>query len=395
MSMPPKGADDSPPDIPAIAIISESTHNVADPYTPVRGLLSPTSLSPPTRNSLDVPASPSGTDDGSSITIPPSPTLSNRSSFVHFKTTTDLRDHEPDHQSHHRKFSNATFNSETTEPDAHNADLVPKLTLESGLTAVSEKLPSSSSNPPDSTDSTKHRFRRKKAKKMDADVGKTAHQIELEQDRGVDPAPFSFRPYQLAHTLDPKNFDTIAAFGGTSGLLRGLGTNANYGLSKQPFFSRSHTAPSLGETEKGAVLGASQQHQPPSEKEGKEILPAITLTSPDGPTTAEDSSVDLSEDGPAYHADLDERRRVYGENLLPTRPSKTLLQLMWLAFKDKVLILLSIAAVISLALGLFQDFGTPRPSGEAPVDWVEGVAIMVAVLIVVSLSCPASPLHAS
>jgi Ca2+-transporting ATPase len=44
---------------------------------------------------------------------------------------------------------------------------------------------------------------------------------------------------------------------------------------------------------------------------------------------------------------------------------------------------LSIAAVVSLALGLFQDFGTPQPAGEPPVDWVEGVAIMIAVLIVV------------
>jgi len=47
-------------------------------------------------------------------------------------------------------------------------------------------------------------------------------------------------------------------------------------------------------------------------------------------------------------------------------------------------ILLSIAAVISLALGLFQDFGTPRPEGEPPVDWVEGVAIVIAIAIVVS-----------
>lgn len=46
---------------------------------------------------------------------------------------------------------------------------------------------------------------------------------------------------------------------------------------------------------------------------------------------------------------------------------------------------MSIAAVVSLALGLFQDFGTPRPEGEPPVDWVEGVAIMVAVFIVVSV----------
>jgi len=46
-------------------------------------------------------------------------------------------------------------------------------------------------------------------------------------------------------------------------------------------------------------------------------------------------------------------------------------------------ILLMVAAVVSLSLGLFQDFGTPRPDGEPPVDWVEGVAILVAIVIVV------------
>jgi P-type Ca2+ transporter type 2C len=57
-------------------------------------------------------------------------------------------------------------------------------------------------------------------------------------------------------------------------------------------------------------------------------------------------------------------------------------------------VLLSIAAVVSLALGLFQDFGTPPQTvqcGNNPsqrcnlpqVDWVEGVAIIVAIVIVV------------
>ena len=41
--------------------------------------------------------------------------------------------------------------------------------------------------------------------------------------------------------------------------------------------------------------------------------------------------------------------------------------------------------MVSLALGLFQDFGTPRPDGDPPVDWVEGVTILVAVLIVVGV----------
>ena len=46
---------------------------------------------------------------------------------------------------------------------------------------------------------------------------------------------------------------------------------------------------------------------------------------------------------------------------------------------------MSICAVVSLALGLFQDFGTTRPDGDPPVDWVEGMAIIVAVLIVVGV----------
>lgn len=70
-------------------------------------------------------------------------------------------------------------------------------------------------------------------------------------------------------------------------------------------------------------------------------------------------------------------------NRLPEKKSKSLLELAWLAYNDKVLILLTIAAVVSLALGLYQTFGTPHEPGEARVEWVEGVAIIVAILIVV------------
>jgi P-type Ca2+ transporter type 2C len=43
------------------------------------------------------------------------------------------------------------------------------------------------------------------------------------------------------------------------------------------------------------------------------------------------------------------------------------------------LILLSIAAVVSLALGFYQSF---RPEATDKVEWVEGVAILVAITIV-------------
>ena len=42
--------------------------------------------------------------------------------------------------------------------------------------------------------------------------------------------------------------------------------------------------------------------------------------------------------GDAYSGSLEDRKRVYGSNILPARKSKSLLQLMWLALKDKVLV---------------------------------------------------------
>ena len=42
--------------------------------------------------------------------------------------------------------------------------------------------------------------------------------------------------------------------------------------------------------------------------------------------------------------------------------------------------------VISLALSFFQDFGPAHVPGEPLVDWVEGVALIVAIFIVVCSS---------
>lgn len=78
-----------------------------------------------------------------------------------------------------------------------------------------------------------------------------------------------------------------------------------------------------------------------------------------------------------------DRLRVFKDNRLPEKKSKGLLELMWIALMDKVLLLLSAAAVISLALGLYQTFGVKHKPGEAKVEWVEGVAIIVAIAIVV------------
>ncbi|KAF9565395.1 calcium-translocating P-type ATPase [Agrocybe pediades] len=211
----------------------------------------------------------------------------------------------------------------------------------------------------------------KKGKK-DEEPTQTTHQQELSQDEAMDPAPFRFKPYALAHSLDPKSYETLESFGGIKGLLRGLGTDEFRGLSSKDEGGQH--------SKLGAGLGASHRHDSEKQRASmdvKEKVPELVLTDPEGKHGSP------TDDGAAFSATLSDRRRVFGENLLPTRVSKTLLQLMWAAMKDKVLILLSIAAVVSLALGFFQDFGTKRPEGEPPVDWVEGVAIMIAIAIVV------------
>ncbi|KAF8802453.1 Ca-transporting ATPase [Phlegmacium glaucopus] len=177
--------------------------------------------------------------------------------------------------------------------------------------------------------------------------------------------------------LDPKNIGSLMGFGGIDGLLRGLGTNADTGLTTKT--QRANSSESSRKSSLGAGEGAAQRHDPANmEASVSDRVPVIVLTDPN-----ENSSEPSENDKPTITATLEDRRRVYGENVLPTRITKTLLQLMWAALKDKVLILLSIAAVISLALGFFQDFGPSRDKNEPPVDWVEGVAIMVAIAIVV------------
>ncbi|KAF8640285.1 hypothetical protein AX16_010180 [Volvariella volvacea WC 439] len=238
--------------------------------------------------------------------------------------------------------SSVTFDGRSTEP-------LVKSSNSSHIEPSSPELPAAS--PPGASKDKKDK-KDKKGKKGKGDSAvemKTNHELELQADAETDPTPFLFKPYQLAHMLDPKSYETLERLGGTDGIMRGLGSS-DKGLSSAVLDAQPPTAGP------GAGNGASSPDDPEKVKELK---------------------------GTPYSASRATRLRVYGENSLPRRRSKSLLELMWLAMKDKVLILLSAAAVISLALGFYQDFGLPRHSDEPPVDWVEGVAIVVAILIVV------------
>ena len=52
--------------------------------------------------------------------------------------------------------------------------------------------------------------------------------------------------------------------------------------------------------------------------------------------------------------DLSKRREVFGSNVIPPKPPKSFLQLVWEALQDITLIILIIAAIISLGLSFYR-----------------------------------------
>ncbi|KAF9387287.1 hypothetical protein CPC16_007129 [Podila verticillata] len=172
----------------------------------------------------------------------------------------------------------------------------------------------------------------------------------LADPRPANNGPFSFTPAELMDLIDPKSSEKLHSYGGVGGLLAGLHANPTKGLStaNQPLTS---------------VVAGEEGHL--SEKASSEVSFAT-------------------------------REEFFGRNLLPQHKQKSIFQLMWMALQEKILILLLVAAVVSIGLGLYEDLGmephnvvryskdlTIVPGLPPKISWVEGVAILVAVMIVV------------
>lgn len=180
-----------------------------------------------------------------------------------------------------------------------------------------------------------------------------------EEEFEVSDNRFAFSPGQLNKLINPKNLGALYALGGLRGLEKGLRTDISSGLSVDETILDGTV-----NFEDATALSSP----PPVPKSVAQDQPQKRPTSSISPASQSDDS-------------YSERKRIYGFNRLPEKKAKTILELAWIAYNDKVLILLTIAAVISLALGIYQS--VTATGGEARVQWVEGVAIIVAILIVV------------
>ncbi|XP_053150609.1 plasma membrane calcium-transporting ATPase 2 isoform X12 [Hemicordylus capensis] len=97
---------------------------------------------------------------------------------------------------------------------------------------------------------------------------------------------------------------------------------------------------------------------------------------------------------PGTATDLDKRKLIFGKNFIPPKKPKTFLQLVWEALQDVTLIILEIAAIISLGLSFYHPPGEGNEAcataaaggedeGEAEAGWIEGAAILLSVICVV------------
>ena len=346
------------PNIPAIVTTDLSSKlSLVNDQPPSPDFLSPHPPLPSSsahRSSFDIPRSPSpsltfvSSNDAASFIPPPSPTLSTQSS-VHFATSLALRDNRPDERcgvsslqllspsaidrtAHRRKGSTTTFAS---SHDGHSS--FDETEADHGPGAVN--LPTIRRPKSDATSLTiaSHTHFDSDSSKLHGhlsdDNTPPSTQIQHDalpqarlpnppplQDPPPDLVPFSFDPDRLASLLDPKDLDALQALGGIAGVLRGLGTHPTRGLFLDHGGSRpSHPTLRAGE-------GASQRHDSHPSKSLPTVPHDPLLSTPGG--KAPDP----------HSASLAKRKAVYGENILPQRPTTSLIGLMWLALKDKVLV---------------------------------------------------------
>lgn len=164
---------------------------------------------------------------------------------------------------------------------------------------------------------------------------------------------FAFSPGQLNKMQNPKSLAAFYAVGGLQGLEQGLRTDLTAGLSVdegrlEGAVAFQQVAPSL------------DSKRPPTSKSPQEASPTVAMP------------VSMGDGTP-----FEDRVRVFSQNRLPARKSTGFFKLFWIAYNDKIIILLTIAAIVSLSLGIYETL-----DGGTGVDWVEGVAICVAILIV-------------
>jgi len=180
-------------------------------------------------------------------------------------------------------------------------------------------------------------------------------------------AIFSFTPKQLGSLYNPKNPNAFVRFGGAAGLVKGLRSNRTTGIGGH----------SEATDDSSLTLGPQVSTSASTLREAEE---GFTRARKGSSLIAKTKAVDEDTGSIAF---IPQRRAVFLDNHLPTKRELTFLNRAWITYNDPVLFLLTAAAAVSLAIGLYQAFTTAHNASNPSIEWVEGVAIITAIVIIV------------
>ena len=179
---------------------------------------------------------------------------------------------------------------------------------------------------------------------------------------------FAFSPEQLGGLVNPdKSLPIFFRFGGLARLEWGLRTDRHCGLSSEETVLDDF------------VFDGANHNLPPADTETRASTEEEALA----PVSIAKLTSTWTVSGRAHGGAFADRKRVFQDNTLPTKNLLSIFQLIWIAYNDFVLFFLTAAAAVSLAIGFYQAFGTPRTPSNPPIEWVEGIAILTAIVIIV------------
>ncbi|KAI8613379.1 PMCA-type calcium-translocating P-type ATPase, partial [Chytriomyces sp. MP71] len=177
---------------------------------------------------------------------------------------------------------------------------------------------------------------------------------------------FGITPDEIHDLIDPKSPEKLSKLGGVVGVARRLRTNIHTGLSES----------------RDALTGSWKTLY--REPEGTE---EVSVEEDERELKLRDLAREETVRNTHSHSKVETafatRKETFGDNVLPEPALHSFWEFVREALKDQTLIILIIASVVDVAIGIYK---TAFAATKDPLGFVDGVAIIVAVVVIVMIS---------
>jgi Ca2+-transporting ATPase len=162
--------------------------------------------------------------------------------------------------------------------------------------------------------------------------------LQAPEDSEGKRSPFAFTPKQLGERIyDSKDLKILGAMGGLEGLALGLRTDVNKGLwPNEDILDGQITLEDVWHTLDGRLPERFERNLDVASIVDQHTSP-YGIESSSGRYRRGDEDFSQAKSG-RHGQSFRHRREVFGENKIPIRPPKSIVQLMWQALHDKTLV---------------------------------------------------------